>query len=529
MKRLTAGQVLNGIGLTLLAICFLIATVRITTRTVDRFDPETRVLRFAHWQLEGGIRDAFDVLAREYEALHPGVVVKQIAIPASVWGNWTTTQLIGGTPPDLIEIGLGVTVSQVSRFFRPITEYVEKPNPYNHGTDLETVPWRGTFHDNLESTASMDCYGVSPFAATYRAFYNQDLLRKFTGSEVPPGNLTDFLKMCEQVRSQSESAERPIYSIAGSTYTGYVLFDRLMATQTQRLAVELNPTGSFALRYEEFLLAYLSGRWTFQDPPLQDALNLIRRLGREMTPGFLSLSREDAMFYFLQGRALMMPTGSFDVTSIRSQAQFPVVIAPIPSPGPDHPVYGRNMIDTAAESGLRTYGSFGITNDSGQPELALDFLRFLTSQKANQTFTRISRWLPVIRGVEVDREIEPFLPKRAGFPPGPSFRWSGGIETRRITETRLHLLMSESTETVDYASAVSDLYADAMKQDLETVTDRWRRTLIRDDSAFGAYEFLSLMRPNEPDHGRRRDRVLLSQTRLETRYEDLTRKLDQLP
>lgn len=529
MKTPTAGQVLNGAGLTLLAACFLIAAFRILSRTAQEFDSDTRVLRFAHWQLEGGIRDAFDELAREYEAIHPGVVIKQIAIPERIWKNWTTTQLVGGTPPDLIEIGLGITTSQTSRFFRPITEYVEQPNPYNRGTKLETVPWRATFHDNLESSTSMDCYGVSPFAATYRAFYNLELLRKYSGSEVPPESLTDFLNLCEAIRIQTGTEGRPIYPIAGSTYTGYILFDRMMATQTQRLAVELNPTGSFALRPEEFYLSYLKGRWSFQDPPLQDALTLIKRLGREMTPGFLSLSREDAMFYFIQGRTLMMPTGSFDITSVRSQADFPIVVGPIPSPDPDHPVYGRNMINKAAESGLRTYGSFGITTDSSQPDLALDFLRFLTSQKGNQTFARVSRWLPVIRGVEVDDEIVPFLPDRSGFPPGPGFRWGGGIETRRVTETQIHELLSDSSDPIVFAEDVGIPYARAMRRDLDTTTIRWSRNLMRDDGALGAYEFLALMRPDDLDYERRRDLVLLSQTRQEIRYQDLIRQMDQLP
>ena len=289
MKKLTAGQVLNGMGLSLLAACFLFATYRIVTRTAEDADPNSRVLRFAHWQLEGGIRDAFDVLAREYESTHPGVTIKQIAIPERIWRNWTTTQLIGRTAPDLIQIGR-MTTTQIARFFRPISEYVDLPNPYNEGTNLEGVAWRSTFHDNLETTYNrelMDYYGVSPFNATVRAYYNLDLLRKYTGSEDPPLNLADFFTVCEQVRTRSAAEGHAIHPIAGSTYTGYILYDRIAATQTQRLAAELNPIGSFPVLYEDYFLAYLGGRWSFYDPPLQDALNLMRKYAREMTPGFL--------------------------------------------------------------------------------------------------------------------------------------------------------------------------------------------------------------------------------------------------
>lgn len=529
MKKPTTGQLLNGVGLTLLAACFLFSAYRIMTRAAEEADPDTKVLRFAHWQLELGIRDAFDVLAREYEAAHPGVTIKQVAIPERIWRNWTTTQLIGGTAPDLIQIGR-MTTTQIARFFRPISEYVDLPNPYNEGTDLEDVAWRSTFHDNLETTYNrelMDYYGVSPFNATIRAYYNLDLLRKYTGREEPPQNLPDFLAVCEQVRTQSAAEGHPIHPIAGSRFTGDILYDRIAATQTQRLAAELNSIGSFPVLYEDFFLAYLSGRWSFYDPPLQDTLTLVRRFGQELTPGFLSLSREDATFYFLQQRALMIPTGSYDISSIVDQARFPIVIAPIPVPSPDHPVYGRNMIDTPAEGGIRMNGPFGVTYASKHPELALDFLRFLSSQRANQTFTNISRWLPVIRGVEVDDKIKPFIPVNTGFPQGPTFR--SGIESRRVTETQVHLLMADTNTTIDYADIVADQYARGMLRDLETSTLRYSRNVMRDDSTFGAYEYLAATRPDNPDYQHRLELIRLSQMRQEVRYEDLTRQMALLP
>lgn len=529
MKKPTAGQVLNGVGLSLLAACFMFAAYRILTRTAEEANSETKVLRFAHWQLEFGIRDAFDVLAREYESTHPGVIIKQIAIPERIWRNWTTTQLIGGTAPDLIQIGR-MTTTQISRFFRPISEYVDLPNPYNKGTNLEGLAWRSTFHDNLETSYNrelMDYYGVSPFNATIRAYYNQDLLRKYTGSADPPLNLPDFMEVCEQVRTRSEAEGHPVYPIAGSIRTGEILFDRLAQAVTQRLSAGLNEIGSFPVLWEDFFMAYLTGRWSFYDPPLQDALNLMREFSREMTPGFLSLSREDATFYFLQQRALMIPTGSYDISSIVDQARFPIIIAPIPIPDPDHPVYGHNLIAKPAEGGIRMNGPLGITYASKHPELALDFLRFLSSQKANQTFTDVSRWLPVIRGVEVDDAIKPFIPDRSGFPPGPTFRT--GVESRRVTETQIHLLMSDSNDAIDYADIVTDQYARGMKRDLETATLRFVRNVMRDDSTYGAYEHLASTRPDNSDYAHRLTLIRMSQTRQEARYEDLTRQMDQLP
>ena len=70
----------------------------------DAANSEVEVIRLAHWQLEPGMREAFDAIIADYEALHPNVRVKQVNIPGRVWRQWLRTQLVGGNPPDLIEV-----------------------------------------------------------------------------------------------------------------------------------------------------------------------------------------------------------------------------------------------------------------------------------------------------------------------------------------------------------------------------------------------------------------------------------------
>ena len=87
-------KILNLIGLALVLVCFGLSLGRIVARAFRQED--TRVvttIRFAHWQLESGIREAFDQLAADYMKLHPDVRVEQMPVPENIYANWLRTQL----------------------------------------------------------------------------------------------------------------------------------------------------------------------------------------------------------------------------------------------------------------------------------------------------------------------------------------------------------------------------------------------------------------------------------------------------
>jgi len=188
--------------------------------------PGTTVeLRIGHWQLETGVREAFDRMAAEYAKLNPGVRIVQDAIPESTYGQWMTTQLMGGTAPDMIEVGIGVPYNVLigfhSRYFLPLTASINQPNPYNRGNAFEDVPWRNTFKDGMRSSyvEELQEYMTVPLALFgIRAFYNKDLLRRLTGMADAPRDFQAFLAACERIKRCADEQGRPYTPIAGSAY-----------------------------------------------------------------------------------------------------------------------------------------------------------------------------------------------------------------------------------------------------------------------------------------------------------------------
>ena len=64
----------------------------------------------------------------------------------------------------------------------------------------------------------------------------------------------------------------------------------------------------------------------------------------------MQVNREDATFLFAQERALMIVSGSWDISTFQKQCQFPIAVAEIPLPTRGHPVHGQFLFSKSVES-----------------------------------------------------------------------------------------------------------------------------------------------------------------------------------
>ncbi|MFI5355879.1 MAG: ABC transporter substrate-binding protein [Opitutales bacterium] len=455
-------------------------------------------LRFSHWQLEPGVRRAFDVLSRRYETLHPGVHVEQLAIPSGIYRQWTTSQLIGGEAPDLVQLGLGVIGGRFFDYFQPITAEVNRPNPYNAGTALARVPWRNTFNDGMATgydPETFECYGASLFAVTIRFYCNLPLLRRTTGRTEPPATFRELQQVCAEVRDYDRRTGERIDPIAGSTLAGQLMFDDLFRTQTQALATRLDPLTNFPVPDDAFGLAYLNGQWSLRDPDLHAAAELLRVAGSLLPPGFEQIANDQVNFRFVQEQAVMLAGFSLQATGVLGQVSFPVRIFRLPEPAPDDPQFGPQMHGRNAEGGLQTYGGFGLTRASRHPELALDFLQFLTSQASCRTFTEISQSLPAVVGVPAPVAMRSFMPDQHGYPRGPGFYGWG--EPRAVLLNAQHLLLGPDGSADRFLAELQDQLGPAIRRDFERGTVLRRGSIERIETSIAAAQhLLALNSPN---------------------------------
>lgn len=508
-------RILNGIGLTLLGLCFVMAVGRILWTDVrDRLaagEEEPVTIRFAHWQLEGGVREAFDAIADEYMALHPRVKVLQLPVPERIYPNWLITQLVGKTAPDIIAMGIGMTDERRARFFVPSTDLIDLPNPWNAGTDLEGIPLRETFFDNMESCFNatlLEYFGLPISSYSVRVYYNLDLVREVTGAEVLPTTYEELVQLSRQVVAYAKQTGRQISPVAGSKYNAPTIMNRLFGSQTTALGRQIayDYLGG-GLNNPALAQGVAEGAWSLDDPEIRAGLTLMRDLGQYMQPGFMQLGRDDASFYFVQGRAVAITTGSWDATSISSQAEFRVGVGyiPVPALGNELAPFSEGVAaDSSADAGL----VMGLTRDSEHPDIALDFLYFMASKPMNQVFTQVSKWPPAVVGVIPDENAKIFQPFLDGYTQGFLLDFSGA-DGRRLVSTAFNRLVSPAGSVDAFLDTIRDGYLPAIEADLTRSLKVSRANAQRSDTTLAALAWRSLQ---DPDDARVADQIdLLSQ------------------
>ena len=488
------------IALSLLAVAYLASLgyiLRHQRSSTSGVQPRV-VLRFAHWQLESGMREAFDLVARKYMELHPDVRVEQYAVPGRVYRQWLSTQLAAGTVPDLVCFNSTdqTEVNQMPRNFAPISRWMEEPNPYNAGTPLAGVPWHLTFVDGGRNRATYldqyrNYYAVGLSSHSMRIFYNRDLMRAITGSEEPPKDFRAWLELGKKVR-----AYRPgLIHVAGAHDNTVWVLPTLVNQSVARWILTGDRQQRFAVSALDFFGDMLDGRWNLRTPPMQTALRIMQAYGGEMTPGFLQLDRDSAMRSFMRGEALSIPNGTWDYPTMRATAKFRIGAFRFPLPSPDDPEYGGYALLPVSDGGAGTAMPFYLTRQSRHPDVAIDFLRYVTSMAGNRLFSDASHWMPSVEGVEIAEELKPFRQNNWGYvitdvQNGPQLINGLGAAGTQLFEANLHLLYAPDGGVEAYTRELERSFAATLRQDLVKTLHLMRENLRQRDTALAALQFL---------------------------------------
>jgi len=500
---------------------FLVATRPGATLSAD----ERTVIRLAHWQIEAGPREAIDAVIARYEELNPAVRVEQVTVPGSLFKQWLRTQLIGGNATDIIEFGSfwGGVNDIPPRFFDPITREVEAPNHYNRGTSLEGVPWRDTFRDGLNTPDAYienlsNYFAVTLTMTTMRAFYNPELLLAITGSAKPPTSYREVRELTIKLADYNQRTGQKVTLYAGSQFTGETLMiDRITTYSGLGLSMYNDRFREQGTKPRDSTLEYLRGRWNFDHPALRDALELAREGAAGMRPGFQQLGREAAVQEFMRSQTVMIITGTWDATSLRKLAPFELTVEEFPWPKQGDGKFTDESWGPYSEGAGGTTAAFYLNKASQHKEVALDFMRFMTSVEGNGIFVEKSGWLPSVREVEVPDYAKAYMPHFAGYSARLSIMRGYGNETRDVWSRQLHRLISPNGSVDSFLEAFRPEFREALVRDLQTDLRNVYLSLRRDLAPLTALAMLDLLEDGDAHReSSRRDRES-SQTIIEAK------------
>lgn len=460
----------NYVGLLILLVCYVGAfwNVISTKRQESRAD----VIRLVHWQLELGVRDGLQSLIEQFEEYKKekgqSVEVVQIPIPEKAYNQYVTTQLIGGTAPDMIQIGK-FPAEYLGRYFYPLSPYLQAPNPFNKSRleELESVetlteeeeelkealtshaegPWMNSFTDGLRGQFQeifQEYFGVGFSTFTVRMYYNKDLFQQALGHTNPPGSYAELLEFAEGIHEYGRKTGKNVLPIASSQYQVSVFRQRYIGNLTFNLNQQFDLDQSGSAEGLEKLMAMLRGDFTPWTPEYAAALKAVQQLADFFPKGFMALGREDSGFAFVQGRAAMITSGSWDALSylnkIRNQpadSRFEVGIFDLPVITSNDEQFGEYSVGRSSEAATGTGFAFGITRFTRHLNLCVEFLQFATTPEQNTELNRIAGWIPVVHGAVPGELMKNFEPNYVGYFGNVMFDVMGGGEGAAAGESNL--------------------------------------------------------------------------------------------
>lgn len=331
----------NYIGFGILAICYLGALWNVYKIKKDEIIDNKKVIRICHWQLELGYRDAMQSIIDKFEKKYPDVKVIQLPISEKTYGQWVTTQLIGRTAPDMIEMGMFNVKEALPRYFIPLTDVLRKPNPFNaDNPELKNIPWMDTFNDGLQSSyvpELIDYYRVGFNTFTVRIFYNKTLFRRILKTDQPPHTLSELFDYCERIKAYEQQWNKRVADynrgnplqknkiivtpIASAKYQTKLFKTRYTTMLTSDRYMELDSNCNGTVDDAELFAGLLNNNLIVNDEKYRMALKLQRKLAEYFPRGFMSLGRMDSGFSFIQSKATMITSGSWDASSYIKQAK----------------------------------------------------------------------------------------------------------------------------------------------------------------------------------------------------------------
>jgi raffinose/stachyose/melibiose transport system substrate-binding protein len=469
-----------------IGLVFLWAVISIGTRRRATDASDLINIRIAHWQLEAGAREGLAEAATEYQKVHPNVRIIQEAIPESTYGQWMSTQLMGGTAPDIVQAGMvdaPLMTAFFTRYLLPLSSYVTQPNPYNAGTNLEGVPLFLTFKDGMRRSfidETQEFMTIPLALVSLRLFYNKSLLKKLTGLDEVPKDFRTFLKVCEKIRSQKQPNGQPYVAIAGSRYH-FIRWEDSMAkplTYDALREIDFNRDGRFSK--DEMFMGFVTGKVDFSNPAYRASFKMVEEITKELPSGWSGLGRDEALFNFAQEKAVFTSGGIYEAGGIQEQAhgKFELGVADFPVPAPSDPDYGAIIQGPRYELPDGNM-PMAVTRTSNHPDVAVDFLLFLTSRHQNEKFNKRLKWIPIVVGAEVDPFLKVFEPNLDGVL--PAFDATTGAESF-IKWSQLYSLFQIHQLSYDEMAEQFTLFWDTIgREDFREYIRNRRRAQLQDE------------------------------------------------
>jgi N-acetylglucosamine transport system substrate-binding protein len=329
--------------------------------------------------------DFYQQAAREYEAGHPGVKINLKGDPR-IWEQ-LRPRFVAGTPPSLAFPGWGMDHYALIYEHQALDlNEALLTTPYGESTGR----WRDTFIPDLLTLGEYQgrTYLMPYYVNLNGWWYNVNLFEQ--NGWQPPKTYDELLVLGEKIKAKG---------IAPLTYQGKYPY---YALQGFVLPWAIHLGGLEAFRAAEGLEP---GAWK-AEPFLKAAQNVAELRDKKFfQKGADGLSHTEAQMEFLNGRAAMIPCGTWLESEMKNQMPAGFKMAFMLPPHVPGGKGDASALQVSVEPWLvPTHGTNRL--------LAIDFFKYLTSKKKAREFVLAKGTLTAIKGSD-SGELPPSLRKPA--------------------------------------------------------------------------------------------------------------------
>lgn len=331
-----------------------------------------------------------------------GNTLELLYVPAEQMAEWTQTQFIAGTEPDLV----WSTGQPAADYFKngwiiDLTEHYEAVSPYTG------APWRDSFRDGIldgvvDPSLGNAMLGMPVAIVTVNLYYNRDIYAELGLPDEAP---TSWGQVLEYARVVAQESDYVPYSIQNSLFWNLSWQEFFMMEQLWHEVVEtldiINPNGR--LDMSEQALGVKSGVIDLTDDRMVDYYAFMKEFAGYFNRGFNAASWEYERL-FNESEAAMNLNGSWFPNQVRmNDIDVNYGMGPLP--------YVDSSISSFAENRLRRYalglgGAEVVVTRSANEEAAVDYLQFWSDPATGAAqFTEGFMFIPVVEGVEVPSEL----------------------------------------------------------------------------------------------------------------------------
>ncbi len=289
-----------------------------------------------------------DKIIPAFEAKYPNIHVVFNPTPPADYNGVLNTKLQGGTAGDLITC-------------RPFDASLKLFQDGNLA-DLTSLPGMENF-DSVAKSAWITDDGKSVFCVPMASvihgfFYNKDAFDKL-GLKVPT-TWDEFYADMDAIKKDGT----------------YIPIGMGTADMWEAATMGFQNIGPNYWKGEEGRLALIKGTAKFTDEPYVKTWQQLAKWAQYMPPGFESVKYPDAQQLFTLGKAAVYPTGSWEIATFESQAQFKMGVFKPPLEKAGDQCYISDHTDIA----------LGMNTKTKYPEQAKTFLSWVASTDFAQLY-----------------------------------------------------------------------------------------------------------------------------------------------